>query len=243
MTPSTMLPRSRPSLARPLKLATPCCPTASPLLGTRLVAILLPATDAHQHEDQSFWDDIEEEPRSLDPLGLQQVSNQDCSLYVILKLIYRSLTNLSACFLMQGVHPCDKRRSVSEYQFLFSTVDFLLTNSDEDIWWKANVRETKEELAAKGIKFMNWLWTRNEKEIAIVTHCGILFHTLNRFENYCNPLVKKEISKNFANCELRSMVIVDRSMTGSIVLTTNYPGKIPPGLDLPSDLSDENLPK
>ncbi|XLU98013.1 hypothetical protein S245_012353, partial [Arachis hypogaea] len=72
MTPSTMLPRSRPSLARPLKLATPCCPTASPLLGTRLVAILLPATDAHQHEDQSFWDDIEEEPRSLDPLGLQQ---------------------------------------------------------------------------------------------------------------------------------------------------------------------------
>ncbi|XP_057755555.1 phosphoglycerate mutase-like protein 1 [Arachis stenosperma] len=164
------------------------------------------------HQDQIFWDDIEEEPRSLDPLGLQQ-----------------------------GVHPCDKRRSVSEYQFLFSAVDFSLIDSDEDIWWKANVRETKEELATKGIKFMNWLWTRNEKEIANVTHSGILFHTLNIFENYCNPLVKKEISSNFANCELCSMVIVDRSMTGSIALTTNYPGKIPPGLDLPSDLSDEKL--
>ncbi|RYR71527.1 hypothetical protein Ahy_A02g005778 isoform A [Arachis hypogaea] len=116
-------------------------------------------------------------------------------------------------------------------------------DSDEDIWWKANVRETKEELAARGMKFMNWLWTRNEKEIAIVTHSGFLFHTLNGFGNDCNPLVKKEISKHFANCELRSMVIVDRSMTGSTASTTNYPGKIPPGLDLPSDVADENLPK
>ncbi|KAL4343504.1 hypothetical protein AHAS_Ahas11G0085000 [Arachis hypogaea] len=44
-----MLPRSRPSLARPLKLATLCCPTASTLLATRLVAILLLVTDTHQH--------------------------------------------------------------------------------------------------------------------------------------------------------------------------------------------------
>ena len=29
-------------------------------------------------------------------------------------------------------------------------------DSDEDTWWKANVRETKEELAARGLKFMNW---------------------------------------------------------------------------------------
>ncbi|XLS54591.1 hypothetical protein HN51_004346 [Arachis hypogaea] len=102
MTPSTMLPRSRPSLARPLKLATPCCPTASPLLGTRLVAILLPATDAHQHEDQSFWDDIEEEPRSLDPLGLQQydrinsinnqLSREDTSRYQGINLGFKSTT-------------------------------------------------------------------------------------------------------------------------------------------------------
>ncbi|KAG8650486.1 hypothetical protein MANES_07G047000v8 [Manihot esculenta] len=112
--------------------------------------------------------------------------------------------------------------------------------TDEDEMWKANVRETTEELTARGLKFMNWLWTRKEKEIAIVTHSGFLFHTLNAFGNDCHPLVKKEICNRFANCELRSMVIVDRSMTESDPATTNYPGKIPRGLDLPSDAPEED---
>ncbi|KAE9597106.1 putative histidine phosphatase superfamily [Lupinus albus] len=142
-----------------------------------------------------------------------------------------------------GVHPCDRRRSISESQFLFPAVDFSLIDSDEDDLWKENIRETKEELAARGLKFLNWLWTRKEKEIAIVTHSGFLFHTLHKFGNDCHPLVKKEISKHFANCELRSMVIFDRSMTGTEASTTNFPGKIPSGLDLPSDVADEKANK
>ncbi|CAL0313981.1 unnamed protein product [Lupinus luteus] len=142
-----------------------------------------------------------------------------------------------------GVHPCDRRRSISECQFLFPAVDFSLIDSDEDDLWKENIRETKEELAARGLKFLNWLWTRKEKEIAIVTHSGFLFHTLNKFGNDCHPLVKKEISTHFANCELRSMVILDRSMTGTEASTTNYPGKIPSGLDLPSDVADKKAEK
>ncbi|KAL5855144.1 hypothetical protein ACOSQ4_004946 [Xanthoceras sorbifolium] len=142
-----------------------------------------------------------------------------------------------------GVHPCDQRRNVSDYQFLFPAIDFSLIENDEDVLWKANVRETKAEVAARGLKFMNWLWTRKEKEIAIVTHSGFLFHTLSAFGNDCHPFVKKEICKHFANCELRSMVIVDKSMTGSDSSTTNYPGKIPSGLDLPSDVAIEHLEK
>ncbi|CAI0401048.1 unnamed protein product [Linum tenue] len=134
-----------------------------------------------------------------------------------------------------GVHPCDQRRSISDYQFLFPAIDFSLIETDEDTVWKADVRETTEELAARGLKFLKWLWTRTEKEIAIVTHSGFLFHTLNAFGSDCHPLVKKEICKRFSNCELRSMVIVDRGMMGSDSSTTNYPGKIPSGPDLPSD--------
>ena len=29
-------------------------------------------------------------------------------------------------------------------------------DNNEDILWKADVRETKEELTARGLKFMNW---------------------------------------------------------------------------------------
>ncbi|KAJ6754915.1 BROAD-SPECIFICITY PHOSPHATASE YOR283W-RELATED [Salix purpurea] len=138
-----------------------------------------------------------------------------------------------------GVHPCDKRHHVSEYQVLFPAVDFSLIETDEDVLWKADVRETTEELAARGLKFLNWLWTRKEKEIAIVTHSSFLVHTLSAFGNDCHPSVKKEMGTRFANCELRSMVIVDRSMIGSDVSTTNYPGKIPSGLDR---LAEEEAP-
>ncbi|XP_065869685.1 phosphoglycerate mutase-like protein 1 [Euphorbia lathyris] len=142
-----------------------------------------------------------------------------------------------------GVHPCDKRRSVTDYQYLFPAIDFSLIETEEDVLWKDNVRETTEELTARGLKFMNWLWTRKEKEIAIVTHSGFLFHTLSAFGKDCHPFVKKEICNRFSNCELRSMVIVDKSMSGSDLSTTNYPGKIPHGLDAPSNAHEEDGPK
>lgn len=138
-----------------------------------------------------------------------------------------------------GVHPCDKRRSISDYQQLFPAIDFSLVENDEDILWKADVREANDEVAARGVKFINWLWTRKEKEIAIVSHSGFLFHTLQAFGGDCHPIVKEEISKHFANCELRSMVLVDRSLLGSKTSSCNYPGKIPHGLDLPNDIADE----
>ncbi|XP_027112747.1 phosphoglycerate mutase-like protein 1 [Coffea eugenioides] len=146
---------------------------------------------------------------------------------------------LELCREHLGVHPCDKRRSISEYQCLFPAIDFSLIASDEDTLWKANVRETKEEVAARGMNFMKWLLSRKEKEIAVVTHSGFLFHTLSAFGNDCHCSVKKEIAQHFANCELRSMVLVDKSMIGSDSSPINYPGKIPSGLDLPSDLADE----
>lgn len=101
-----------------------------------------------------------------------------------------------------GRHPCDKRRSVSEYRSLFPAIDFSQIKSNEDKLWKANVRENNDELAVRGQEFLNWLWTRKEKEIAIVTHSGFL--------SQFYPLVVGEKGTQFANCEIRSVVIVDR---------------------------------
>ncbi|THG08009.1 hypothetical protein TEA_029377 [Camellia sinensis var. sinensis] len=159
--------------------------------------------------------------------------------YGIAGLCKQLLEYLVVETMQMGIHPCDRRRSISDYECLFPAVDFSLAKSDEDILWKANIRETEEELTARGMKFMNWLWTRKEKEIAIVTHSGFLFHALSAVGNDCHPVIKKEISKRFANCELRSMVIVDKSMSGLDPPTMNYPGKIPPGPDAPSDVVDE----
>ncbi|XP_054799007.1 phosphoglycerate mutase-like protein 1 isoform X2 [Prosopis cineraria] len=138
-----------------------------------------------------------------------------------------------------GVHPCDKRRSIHEYRDMFPAINFSLIESDEDILWTPDSREENAEVAARGLKLLKWLWTRKEKEIAIVSHSGFLFHALSAFGNDCHPTVKSELCKHFANCELRSVIIVDRGLIGSDESSTNYPGKIPHGLDLPSDVADE----
>lgn len=138
-----------------------------------------------------------------------------------------------------GVHPCDKRSSVTEYRSLFPAIDFSLIENDEDVLWEPDVREANESVAARGMKFFDWLWTREEKEIAIVSHSGFLYHTLNMYGKECHPTITEELGKHFANCELRSMVLVDRSMLGSHSPTCNFPGKTPAGLDLPSDVADK----
>ncbi|XP_043809293.1 phosphoglycerate mutase-like protein 1 isoform X2 [Manihot esculenta] len=173
--------------------------------------------------------------------GIHNVEGEkDFSAYLSEALFDAHLTPLGW---QQGVHPCDRRRSISEYKPLFPAIDFSLIENDTDVLWTADVREKNEEVAARGQKFLNWLWSRKEKEIAVVTHSGFLYHTLSAFGNDCHPSVKSEICTHFKNCELRSVVIIDRSMMGSDPATTNYSGKIPSGLDLPSDVAQEKHPE
>ncbi|KAK9110942.1 hypothetical protein Scep_018461 [Stephania cephalantha] len=170
---------------------------------------------------------------SVTPLMVANAGNSNRS--AISSLNAPPFVAVELCREHLGVHFCDKRRSVSEYELLFPAIDFSLMETNEDILWKADVREANEEVAERGKKFMDWLWTRKEKEIAVVTHSGFLFHTLNALGKDLHPLMKEEVCKHFANCELRSIVIVDKSAIGSGNSETNYPGRIPGGLDLPSD--------
>ncbi|KAE8715840.1 Phosphoglycerate mutase-like protein 2 [Hibiscus syriacus] len=151
------------------------------------------------------------------------------------------------CFLLEplnhreSIHVIEEEASRSIDLSFLQLIFLWQIGRDDDVLWVADTRERNEDVAARGRKFLNWLWTRKEKEIAIVTHSGFLYHTLSEFGRDCHPSVKTEICKHFANCELRSVVLVDRSMMGSDPATTNYPGKIPSGLDLPSDVATEKL--
>ncbi|CAH8311417.1 unnamed protein product [Eruca vesicaria subsp. sativa] len=69
--------------------------------------------------------------------------------------------------------------------------------SEEDNLWRPDVRESEEEILERGLEFMKWLWKRPEKEVAVVSHGIVLQHML------------------FANCEIRTVVIVDKSLGSS----------------------------
>lgn len=137
-----------------------------------------------------------------------------------------------------GLHPCDKRKNINEYRPLFPGIDFSLVETNEDVLWKSDVREKGNEIAARGRAFINWLLTRKEKEIAVVSHSSFLIHTLALFGMDCDSLVRKEIHKAYANCELRSFVITDRSAIGTNLPITDFSGGTPPGPDVPSGDED-----
>ncbi|XVF36538.1 hypothetical protein REPUB_Repub19eG0066300 [Reevesia pubescens] len=109
-----------------------------------------------------------------------------------------------------GVRPCDMRRRVSECQALFPSIDFSKMDGEDDNMWNPDVREPDEEVAARMVLFMKWLWTRPEQEIVIVSHGIILQHILNVLGNDCHPTVRSALCKRFDNCEIRSVVIVDK---------------------------------
>ncbi|KAK8597043.1 hypothetical protein V6N13_001668 [Hibiscus sabdariffa] len=99
-----------------------------------------------------------------------------------------------------GVRPCDMRRRM---------------DGEDDSMWNPDVREPEEEIAARMVLFMKWLWTRPEQEIVIVSHGIILQHILYILGNDCHQTVKTDLCKRFGNCELRSVVIVDNSLMGA----------------------------
>ncbi|GKV19937.1 hypothetical protein SLEP1_g30133 [Rubroshorea leprosula] len=101
-----------------------------------------------------------------------------------------------------GLRPCDMRRRVSEYQSLFPSLDYSMMDGEEDNLWIPDVRESEEELAERGMKLMKWLWTRPEKEIAVVSHGIVLQHMLYVLGNDCENTA---LFKRFDNCELRSV--------------------------------------
>ncbi|XP_010523258.1 PREDICTED: phosphoglycerate mutase-like protein [Tarenaya hassleriana] len=166
--------------------------------------------------------------------GRPAVSSLNCPSFLAVELCREIIVD----------HPCDRRRSVTEYQALFPSIDFSLIESDRDFLWKPGQRESVQEAAARGVKFINWLWTRKETEIVVVSHRGFLRALLSSFGNDCHTDTKKEMSTRFVNCELRSIAIIDRGMIGTGSSTTNYPGKTPQGLGLASDdVAEEKMDK
>ncbi|KAH7567608.1 hypothetical protein JRO89_XS07G0102700 [Xanthoceras sorbifolium] len=119
------------------------------------------------------------------------------------------------------------------FSLLKSCSTIVQIESEDDNLWKADTREPFDEVAARGINFINWLWTRQEKEIAVVSHGIFLQQTLTAL---FHPSLDEKLCTRFQNCEVRSVVIVDRSTMGSC-----NPGQISNVIYLPSNVSKENI--
>jgi len=78
-----------------------------------------------------------------------------------------------------GVHVCDKRRPKSRQEAEFPMVDFSLLETEEDVIFRNDRRESKAEVGERVYAFMEWLAKRSEKHVGVASHSGWLLTVFN----------------------------------------------------------------
>ncbi len=106
-----------------------------------------------------------------------------------------------------GLHPCDKRGTVEDYKKQFPHIDFSNLSSNQDpLYDKYILREPEEAIIARIYKFLQWLESRPEREVIVVSHDGYLSTLFSRAIK--NVADDGKAFVKFDNCECRSVVMV-----------------------------------
>jgi broad specificity phosphatase PhoE len=105
-----------------------------------------------------------------------------------------------------GHYVCDGRRSIEEISAEFSDFDFSEVADNQDAWY-GDERESDEDCCARAVRFLEWLNSRPEKCIAVVTHSSFLRHLFGQFGEQMTQDKKDSLQRMAGNCELRSVVL------------------------------------
>lgn len=105
-----------------------------------------------------------------------------------------------------GHYVCDGRRPIREISAEFPDFDFSEMRHDEDVFY-ADERESDEHCCARAVNFLEWLNSRPEKCIAVVTHSSFLRHLFGQFGDNLHEEDKDSLQRMAGNCELRSVVL------------------------------------
>mmetsp|Transcript_12825 Transcript_12825/g.23073 ORF Transcript_12825/g.23073 Transcript_12825/m.23073 type:complete len:180 (-) Transcript_12825:40-579(-) len=78
-----------------------------------------------------------------------------------------------------GVHVCDKRRPKTRQEKEFPLIDFSLLESEEDVIFMEDRRESKLDVSERIYKFLEWLELRDEKHVGVSSHSEWLLTAFN----------------------------------------------------------------
>lgn len=102
-----------------------------------------------------------------------------------------------------GLHPCDRRVSITEHSKEYPYVSFKEIQSDVDpLYHVYSTREPDEIVSARITEFLQWLANRPEREIIIVTHSAYLRRMLADVMHVEDPS-----PTHFQNCEMRTYTL------------------------------------
>lgn len=111
----------------------------------------------------------------------------------------------SLCRERVWTHQCDRRRPRHVLESEFPHVDFgqILQGDDDEMWPHKEIEPdpfNSTAVAARGLKFLDWLWERPEQEIAIVSHWVFIRTLLRQFDH-------AELHEDFGNAEMRLVTL------------------------------------
>merc|ERR1711865_1074167 len=98
-----------------------------------------------------------------------------------------------------------KRKPRDELRPLYPEWDFECLTGNDDTLWKPEALEETGDCAERGYQGLRHVWAQEETEVAIVGHGGMWSFLFNQHEQV---LVDEPLKARFANCELRSFVMV-----------------------------------
>jgi broad specificity phosphatase PhoE len=121
---------------------------------------------------------------------------------------------------------CDGRRSITELKLEFPGVDFSLVESDEDRMFKER-KETDEDVQQRAVEFLQFLCSRPEVRIAVVTHSHFLKNLLRQFGSEVVEEDQEYLHGNWVNAEMRSVMICAHRKFGTneFSVRTHAPAK------------------
>lgn len=105
-----------------------------------------------------------------------------------------------------GHYVCDGRRDISEIAAEFPRFDFSEIETDEDVFY-GDERESDNDCSDRAVQFLEWLNSRPEKCIAVVSHSSFLRHLFGQFGESLTQTDKDNLQRLAGNCELRSVVL------------------------------------
>ena len=121
------------------------------------------------------------------------------------------------CGERRGKFTCDKRRTKSEimqemlpvYTYTNETIDFATyayQTEDDELWTEE--RELDQDVTQRCVAMMQWLGSRPEKDIAIVTHSSWLKHLFRAFGHEdVDQKDKEKLHRLSGNAEIRSITL------------------------------------
>ncbi|KAF0698857.1 Aste57867_10534 [Aphanomyces stellatus] len=106
---------------------------------------------------------------------------------------------MELCRETMGKHTCDKRSPVTTMEPLFPMVDFSQMKDNEDMLWRADVRESLDDIQTRAVAFLRQVYDEvPETFVAVTSHVGFIGACLR---------VLEQPEYRVGNCEIVPVVL------------------------------------